>query len=64
MGRKAAQGGSILSSLNHPTTHGPAPQLIERNPELAQLLNNPEMLRESMRVMSNPVRAGQDGAGS
>jgi hypothetical protein len=33
-------------------------QLTERNPEFAQLLNNPEILRESMRVMSNPVRAG------
>ena len=29
--------------------------MSERNPEFAQLLNNPEMLRESVRVMSNPV---------
>lgn len=30
-------------------------QLMERSPELAQVLNNPDMLRESMRLMSNPV---------
>lgn len=28
---------------------------MDRNPELAQILNNPEMLRETMNLMSNPV---------
>ena len=35
-------------------------QLTERNPELAHLLNNPELLRESMRLMSNPVSRSGD----
>eukprot|EP00210_Caulerpa_lentillifera_P008454 g8066.t1 len=29
-------------------------QLMEQNPELAQALNNPEMIRESLRLVSNP----------
>jgi ubiquilin len=29
--------------------------LTERNPEFAQVLNNPQLLRETMRVMSNPA---------
>ncbi len=39
----------------------PAParseQMMERNPDFAQLLNNPQLLRESLQVASNPVRA-------
>lgn len=31
------------------------PQLMDSHPELAHMLNNPEMLRESLRVMANPV---------
>ena len=30
-------------------------QLLDRNPELSQALNNPALLRESMQIMSNPV---------
>jgi len=29
-------------------------QLAEQNPEVAQVLNNPEMIRESLRLLSNP----------
>ena len=29
---------------------------MNSNPEFAQLLNNPEMLRESLRMATNPVR--------
>jgi hypothetical protein len=29
---------------------------MNSNPEFAQLLNNPEMLRESLRMAANPVR--------
>jgi hypothetical protein len=38
------------------------PQLTERNPEFAQLLNNPELMRESMRIMSNPVSGYRPGS--
>lgn len=31
-------------------------QLMDTHPELAHMLNNPELLRESLRVMANPVR--------
>jgi hypothetical protein len=30
-------------------------QLMDRDPQMAQMLNNPELLRESLQVMSNPV---------
>ena len=30
-------------------------QVLERNPEFNQMLNNPEVLRESMRLAANPV---------
>ena len=30
-------------------------QLMDRNPELAQLLNNPSQLQEAMQAASNPV---------
>ena len=33
-----------------------APQVMNSNPEFAQLLNNPEMLRDSLRMAANPVR--------
>jgi hypothetical protein len=33
---------------------------MDRNPELAQILNNPEMLRETMNLMSNPVSYAAD----
>lgn len=32
------------------------PQLMNTNPEVASMLNNPELLRESLRMASNPVR--------
>lgn len=32
-------------------------RLVEGNPQMAEVLNNPEVLRDAMRVMSNPVRA-------
>lgn len=32
-------------------------QMMERNPDFAQLLNNPQLLRESLQVAANPVRA-------
>jgi hypothetical protein len=31
---------------------------MESNPEVAAMLNNPQVLRESMQIMSNPVRWG------
>lgn len=34
---------------------GGVEQLMESNPEFAQILNNPQMLRESLQVASNPV---------
>lgn len=46
---------TAYSKLTHPP---PSAQLTERNPEIAQMLNNPELLRESMRIMANPVRRG------
>ena len=30
-------------------------QLLERNPEFAQVINNPQLLRESMQLAANPV---------
>jgi hypothetical protein len=30
-------------------------QLMDRDPQMAQLLNNPELLRDSMNLISNPV---------
>lgn len=35
----------------------PAPwlQLMDRDPQMAQMLNNPELLRESFNMMANPV---------
>ncbi len=30
-------------------------QLMERNPEFAQVLNNPQQLQEAMQAASNPV---------
>jgi hypothetical protein len=30
-------------------------QLMDSNPDFAQILNNPQMLRESLQVASNPV---------
>lgn len=30
-------------------------QVLDRNPEFGQMLNNPDMLRESMRLAANPV---------
>jgi len=32
------------------------PQVMAANPDFAQMLNNPEMLRESLRLATNPVR--------
>ena len=32
-------------------------QLMERNPEFAQLMNNPQLLRETLQASANPVRA-------
>jgi ubiquilin len=32
-------------------------QLMEANPEFAQVLNNPQVLRESLQMAANPVRA-------
>lgn len=32
--------------------------MMDQHPELAQMMNNPQMLREAMRVAANPVRAG------
>lgn len=29
---------------------------MERNPEFAQIMNNPQLLRESMQLAANPVR--------
>ena len=31
------------------------PQVMAANPDFAQMLNNPEMLRESLRLATNPV---------
>ena len=31
-------------------------QIMERNPEFAQILNDPQLLRESMQLATNPVR--------
>ena len=31
------------------------PQMMNSNPEIASLLNNPEVLRDSLRMASNPV---------
>jgi hypothetical protein len=28
---------------------------MDRDPQLAQMLNNPELMRESLNMMSNPV---------
>ena len=33
-----------------------AGQLMESNPEFAQLLNNPQVLQESLQMAANPVR--------
>jgi hypothetical protein len=30
-------------------------QVLDRNPEFNQMLSNPEVLRESMRLAANPV---------
>lgn len=30
-------------------------QLMDRDPQMAQMLNNPELLRESLQLMTNPV---------
>lgn len=30
-------------------------QLMDRDPQMAQMLNNPELLRESFNMMANPV---------
>lgn len=30
-------------------------QLMDRDPQMAQMLNNPELLRESLNMMANPV---------
>jgi hypothetical protein len=30
---------------------------MEANPEFAQVLNNPQVLRESLQMAANPVRA-------
>ena len=32
-------------------------RLMETNPQLAQTLNNPEVLRDAARAMSSPVRS-------
>ena len=32
-------------------------QLMDRNPEFAQVLNNPQQLQEAMQAASNPVSA-------
>jgi hypothetical protein len=32
-------------------------QLMDRDPQMAQMLNNPELLRESFNMMANPVSA-------
>lgn len=36
---------------------------MDRDPQMAQLLNNPELLRDSMNLMANPV-SGHAGAAS
>lgn len=30
-------------------------QLMDRDPQMAQMLNNPELMRESLQLLSNPV---------
>ena len=35
-------------------------QLMERNPEFAQLMNNPQLLRETLQASANPVRHEND----
>lgn len=42
-------------SWTHLTSSWLLLQLMDRDPQMAQLLNNPELLRESMQLMSNPV---------
>lgn len=34
----------------------PHMQLMDRNPEFAQLINNPQLLQEAMATSANPVR--------
>lgn len=34
---------------------------MERNPEFAQIMNNPQLLRESMQLAANPVRSDLSG---
>ena len=36
-------------------------QVMAANPDFAQMLNNPEMLRESLRLATNPVRMLSSG---
>ena len=43
---------------------GECAQMMERNPDFAQVLNNPQLLRESMQLASNPVRALRALAGN
>ena len=31
------------------------PQLMDRNPEFAQMVNNPQLLQEAMAASANPV---------
>ena len=33
-------------------------QMMERNPEIGQMLNNPALLRQMMETMRNPVGTG------
>ena len=35
---------------------GVALQMMNSNPEIASMLNNPEVMRDSLRMASNPVR--------
>ena len=37
--------------------------MIESNPEIGQMLNNPAMLRQMMETMRNPVRGEGGGEG-
>jgi hypothetical protein len=52
--RAPAPGDSTqLVHLRRPT---PPPQLMDRDPMIAQLMNNPALVRETLNIMSNPVR--------
>ena len=46
---------ALLQAVIHKTSAPCGLQLMDRNPEFAQVLNNPQQLQEAIQAASNPV---------